>query len=352
MKASRFEIGLILFCAVIPAQAFFISKVEIDGDEVEYTTGSEARTDMTPDSSTVGINLYENFILSRWELRIFEYNTGDENLKPGLDVTAGSEISVELFTFPVGNAEYGRSYYINGESLTKFDYDPVINMVKVKFKPTAPALSASYAGGWTASAGMNINFKGTYQNPSEIMYGPPVIVGNFLADDASKGMHPSSSNLMGAMHNFAGIDGELGSFEYYLGSRHAAYEGYDLYNAEAYVDGIQPMYNFSWSQSIPSFTFDLGPTEDIRQYIVLNYNWSAHDIQVGQFPQAPAFTHISAQPGGIQMYWDADTNKSFTLVSYPALGGPTNVVATNLTALGFLDSGVTQTSRFYRLLQE
>ncbi len=70
------------------------------------------------------------------------------------------------------------------------------------------------------------------------------------------------------------------------------------------------------------------------------------------FPQVPEFTHISAEPGGIQMYWDADTNQSYTLQYFAALGGPTNVLATNLTALGFLDNSATQSNRFYRLLQE
>jgi hypothetical protein len=260
---------------------------------------------------------------------------------------------VELFTFPVGHSEYSRGYYINGENLTEFDYSPSLNTLKLKFKPTAPALSASYSGGgWTATAGMNIYFRGTSQDPSEITYGPPVILGNFFSDDADRGMHPSSTSFMGKVHNFAGVNGELGSFEYYLGSRHAVHKGYDLYNSGAYVDGLQPNSGFDWNVSIPDNPFSLGATEDFRRYDVSNLNWSSRDIQVGQFPQVPAFTLISAEPGGMQVYWDADTNKSYTLEYFATLDGPTHVLATNLTGLGFLDSSTTQTSRFYRLLQE
>ena len=157
---------------------------------------------------------------------------------------------------------------------------------------------------------------------------------------------------MGKVHNFNGVNGQQGTFDYYLGSRHAMHMGYDLYNSEAFVDGTQPMSGFSWSRSTPSIPFSLGSTESFRQYSVMNSNWSVRDIQVGQFPQLPEFTQISAEPGGIQVYWDADTNKSYTLEYFTALGGTTNVLATNLTGLGFLDNSTTQTSRFYRLLQE
>ncbi len=353
MKASRFKIGiLLLFIAVVPTQGFLIDKVYRGGILFENITASEARTDETPDGSTVGVSLDANYSKDCWELRVYEYATESEDLKSGLDVTSGTELTVELFTYPVGDPQYSRGFYINGQDLMEFDYNPTFNKLKLKFKPTAPAQSASHSGGWTASAGMNIYFRGTYQNPSEITYGPPVIMGNFLSDDADRGSHPSSAAFMGKVQNFNGINGQQGAFEYYLGSRHAMYKGYDLYNSEAYVDGTQPMSDFGWSVSTPSIPFSLGATEDFRLYAVYNANWSARDIQVGQLPKRPEFTDISVEPGGIQMYWDADTNKSYTLEYFPSLGGPTNVLATNLTGLGFLDSSTTQTSRFYRLLQE
>lgn len=353
MNASKFQMGIFLiFMAAVPAQGFLIGKIYVDDVEFEETTYSEARSDTIIDGTTVGVSLDVNYDKKRWELRMYEYATGLENLKPGLDVTLGKEITMELYTYGVGHSEYGRGYYINGVDLSEFDYNPISNTLKVKFKPTEPVQSDSHPGGWTASVGMNINFRGTSQNPSEITYGPPIMIGNFLADDTDRGAHPSSSQLWGKVALFRGVSGEEGRIDYILGSRHAVHKGYDLYNSGAYVDGLQPNSGFDWNVTIPSFALSLGATEDFRRYSILNSNWSARDIQVGMFPQDPEFTHISAAPGGIQMYWDADTNKSYTLQYFPALGGPAHVLATNLTALGFLDESATQSNRYYRLLQE
>ena len=353
MKTSKLEGSLLLLLTTaLSSQGFLMDKLSHGGTQFEYVTGSEARSDETPDGSTVGVSLNPNYTKRCWELRVYEHATGSGDLKAGLDVTAGTELSLELFTYGVGDGQYGRGYYIHGQDLMEFDYSPTLNKLKLKFKPTMPAKSASYSGGWTASAGMDIYFRGTYQDPSEINYGPPVIVGNFLPDDVDRAMHPSSSVFYGKIRNFNGVDGQQGNFKYYLGSRHAAHKGYDLDNSQAYVDGTQPASGFGWSVSTPTIPFTLGASEDFRVYAVYNANWSARDIQVGQMPMIPAFTQISKEPGGIQLYWEADTNMSYTLQSFPALGGSTNVLATNLTSLGFFDSSTTQTSRFYRLLQE
>ena len=160
----------LLFIAAVPSQGFLLGKVHVDGVEFDETSSSEARSDTIIDGSTVRVNLDVNYLKKQWELRFSGYNSGLEDLTSGLDVTLGKEITVELDTYGVGHSEYGRGYYINGVDLTEFDYNPIGDTLKVKFKPTALALSDSYAGGWTASAGMNINFRGTFQTPSEITY--------------------------------------------------------------------------------------------------------------------------------------------------------------------------------------
>jgi hypothetical protein len=85
----------------------------------------------------------------------------------------------------------------------------------------------------------------------------------------------------------------------------------------------------------------------------VNQKFSAHDIQAGVFREAPRFIDIQIEESGVRVFWNADTNRTYTLESFTTPVGVPNVLGTNLAGPDFLDTGASSDdARFYRLQEE
>ena len=342
----------------LPAMSDQILGVRIGSVDWSGTfPGYDAWSDDMPDATTVRATMMNNTTLNRWEFRLWNYQTASPDLTSGLDVTLGTEISASFNLYGLGDPQSPQWIYVHGANVNyvNFQGSVGISTLEIHLQPVAPAISASYGGGYTAALGIDFAYSGVAQNPSSINYAPPIVVGDVLCADVGAPQHPSSAMLHGAAISVNGVNGQATSFDFLYGSNFAASQGFAPDQAEAYLDWMVPASGFSFtSPETPAYTVDLGHTGETYYHLqVFNQNFSTHDIQVGVFPQPLTFTGISREPTGIRLLWNADTNKTYTLESFETLGGPTNILGTGLTGPGFLDTNTAgHSERYYRLREE
>jgi hypothetical protein len=70
-----------------------------------------------PDESTVRFRLMDNPEMRRWEFSVSEHQTGSLDLAPGLDVTLGTELSLQFQMFPKGTPQAVSHMVVQGANL-------------------------------------------------------------------------------------------------------------------------------------------------------------------------------------------------------------------------------------------
>jgi hypothetical protein len=263
-----------------------------------------------------------------------------------LDVTTGTDIKAEFFIYGNGHPQAPKYFYVYGQELRDIKYTP--STFGLTFKPVAPSISASYAGGLTAIAGIDF----PYYGPGQIVdHTPPIVSGAMVWEDLSRASHPSSQFLLGVSFRADGVNGQEVPFDYVISSKYTAFKKYDLNQALGYIDGGVPASGFSYTldDSVPSITTSvLGET--FKRAPLRNSNFSAHDIQVGVFLR---MTNIVRETGGIRLFWNAQGTNKYRIQSYSVLNGASNLVATNITGGTVLDTnGLASPVRYYRLRAE
>ena len=190
MKA-RLLLSLLLTILFVPvAWADLIKGLKYNG--LAFTVSpsmSDAWTDVPQDGSTVHATLSNNPVRMCWEFRLWNHLTGSLNLTSGLDVTTGTDITAEFFIYPNGHPQAPKSFYIYGTDVRTPNYSSVNSTFSVNFRPVAPTISASYAGGFTAIGGIDFPYYGSGQM---IDYTPPIVSGTVIWNDLAKAQHPSS----------------------------------------------------------------------------------------------------------------------------------------------------------------
>jgi len=344
--------------ASVTARCDLLIHVQIDSSVWTGNT-SEARSDDTPDSTTVRATLQNNFAKSRWEFRLSNYLTGSPDLTSGLDVTLGTEINAKFNLYGLGNSQSPQWIYVHGANVSNVQFQgipsPGVSTFEIHFQPVMPTLSVSYAGGHTATAGIDFPYSGMSVDPSTINFAPPVISGNVICEDIGAAQDPSSTMLHGVAIGVSGMDGHQADFDFMYGSNFAASQGFDPMQAKAYLDWMTPASGFGFTDpSTPSYSVDLGDSGETYYTVhAFNVHFSTHDIQVGVFPEPLTFTGISLESTGVRLLWNADSNKTYTIESFETLGGATNVLGSNLTGPSFLDTDAfTDSQRFYRIREE
>jgi hypothetical protein len=306
---------------------------------------SEAWTDVPQNSSTVRATLIDNPARMCWEFRLWNHQTASPNLTSGLDVTTGTDILADFFIYPNGHAQAPKSFYIYGTDVRNPNYSIVGSTFRVNFRPVAPTVTASYAGGFTAIAGIDFPY---YGMGTIADYTPPIIAGTVIWDDLSRAQHPSSRLLLGAAIRVNGIEGQPATMEFLLGNRYATWKKYDLNQTRGYLDGEIPVSGFTSVFGDPATTVTTDVANDsFKRLIVTNHKFSQRDIQAGVFLQ---LTNLVREAGGVRLHWNAQTTNRYTIQYFSTLGGPTNILGTNLTGPSVLDpQALTNPARFYRL---
>jgi hypothetical protein len=185
-----------------------------------------------------------------------------------------------------------------------------------------------------------------------------VTIGNVFIEDVRMAQHSSSALLWGKVYNVNGVNGEQARFEFIFGSSYANRWGFPLDDMKCYLDGelpTEPPSGFSYTGPVvPSASYNMGiPGETYRSLVAINAKFSARDIQAGVFRPRPQFTSVQKEASGLRVNWNAETNRRYILEFFSALGGPTNILATNLAGPSFLDpAGTTNVARFYRLREQ
>ncbi len=215
----------------------------------------------------------------------------------------------------------------------------------VNFRPVAPAVTASYAGGFTAIGGIDFPYYGSGQT---INYTPPIVGGNVIWDDLSRMQHPSSRLLLGTSVRVNGVNNEPVSMDFFLGNQYANRWHYDLNQTRGFLDGEIPPSGFTSTLSDPGITITTDvPNDSFKKLNVINYKFSAHDIQAGVFLQ---FSNVVREANGLRLFWNPQTTNLYTIQYFPTINGPTNILGTNLAGPSFLDTNAfSGTERYYRL---
>ena len=226
MKA-RLLLSLLLTILFVPvAWADLIKGLKYNG--LAFTVSpsmSDAWTDVPQDGSTVHATLSNNPVRMCWEFRLWNHLTGSLNLTSGLDVTTGTDITAEFFIYPNGHLQAPKSFYIYGTDVRTPNYSSVNSTFSVNFRPVAPTISASYAGGFTAIGGIDFPYYGSGQM---IDYTPPIVSGTVIWNDLAKAQHPSSMLLLGMSWRVDGVAGQTVNMEYLIGNQYATRRKYDL----------------------------------------------------------------------------------------------------------------------------
>lgn len=357
MKSQLFLASAVVMSS-ITAQGDLIDRIKI-GSITWTGDTAEARSDDTPDSTTVRATLVNNFAKSRWEFRLSNYLTGSPDLTSGLDVTLGTEVNARFYLYGLGSPESPQWIYVHGANVNFVQFqgvpNPGVSSLEVHFQPVAPIFSSSYTGGYTATAGIDFPYSGVSVDPSGINYAPPVVSGNVICEDIGAAQDPSSAMLHGLAIGVSGMDGHQADLDFLYGSNFAANQGFDPNGAKAYLDGMTPQSGFGYtSPSSPSYSVDLGDAgETYYGMHVYNVKFSTHDIQVGEFPEPLTFTGINLESNGVRLFWNADTNKTYAVEALETLGGATNVLGSHLTGPSFLDTtALMDSQRFYRVREE
>lgn len=347
MRARFFFLTLLTLLITLHTRAELFKELRYGALSFTISGGlDQAWSDASPNSTTVYGSLSNNAARSRYEFRLWNYQTGSRDLTSGLDATAGTDIYADFFIYPNGHALQPKYFYVYGTDVRNINYSTTANTFRLNFRPVAPAISTSHAGGYTAIAGIDFPY---YGSGKIINYTPPIIAGNVIWDDVSKAQHPSSRLLLGAALRVNGVNGQQGNFEFFLGNMYTIKEKYDLLQSRGYVDGTIPTSGFSYTLGDPStpVTTDVVGDSPWKKVSLLNLNWSARDIQAGVFLN---ITNVAREAGGVRLAWNPQTTNKYTIQYFPTLGGPTNILGTNLTGPTFLDTqALTNPARFYRL---
>jgi hypothetical protein len=289
--------------------------------------------------------MFHNTLRQSWELRFKNYLSGSYNLTAGLDVTYGTDIHVEVQKYPNGHIWAAKQIYVYGYDMHDIQYSDVTDTIKLNFRPVDFAISASYGGGFTSSAGIDFHY---YGPAGSFNYAPAMFEGKVIWDDVSAPQDRSTMYLLGSAIRVNGANGQMTPFRALIGTRYATFHKYDLNQAKVFVDGSVPLSNFGYQPpAVPPFSVDMGvPSEVFRVVSFSNANYSAHDLQVGVFLNV---TNVAREAGGVRLKWNSQSTNLYTLHAYPFLGGPTNILGTNLSG-EFLDpQALTNSMRYYRL---
>ncbi len=345
MKTISFVILLTISLA-LDCRADLIKGLQHNGMAFTISPSmSEAWSDVSQNSSTVRATLFDNPTRKCWEFRLWNHQTGSPNLTSGLDVTTGTDIMADFYIYQNGHAQAPKSFYVYGTDVRTPNFSLNGATFRVNFRPVAPTITASYAGGFTAIAGIDFPY---YGMGKIINYTPPIIAGNVIWDDLSRAQHPSSDRLLGAALRVNGIEGQTATFDFILGNRYATWKKYDLGQARGYLDGEIPAAGFTSVLSDPTTTITTDvPNDSFKRLLLTNHKFSARDIQAGVFLR---LTNIVREAGGVRLHWNAQTTNQYTIQYFSTLGGPTNILGTNLSGSSVLDPhALTNPARFYRL---
>jgi hypothetical protein len=297
-------------------------------------------------SAGVRATLTDNPVRMCYECRFWNYQTASPNLTSGLEITAGTDLYLDFFIYPQGHPLAIKTIYIYGTDVRNVNYDDVNNTLRLNMRPVAPTVSASLAGGYTAIAGIDFNYN---NNAQTINYTPPIVWGDVIWTDISRSQHPSSRNLLGYAVRVNGVQGQPATLNYLLGTKYAAWRKYDLLQTRGYLDGETPASGFNYTLDDPTtpVTTTVANDTTFKRLNVVNQNFSARDIQAGVFLR---FTNIVREGGGVRLNWNRQTTNLYTIQYFSNLGGPTNILSTNLPGPSFLDAqSVSNSARFYRL---
>lgn len=345
MKTIFFAL-LLTISVALECRADLIKEIRYNGSLFTISPSmSEAWSDVPQNSSTVRATLFDNPARKCWEFRLWNHLTGSADLTSGLDVTTGTDIMADFYIYPNGHAQAPKSFYVYGTDARLPNYSLNSGTFRVNFRPVAPTITASYAGGFTAIAGIDFPY---YGMGMIIDYTPPIIAGNVIWDDLARAEHPSSRQLLGAAIRVNGIEGQPAMLDFLLGNRYATWKKYDLNQVRGYLDGEIPATGFTSVLSDPTTTISTDvPNDSFKRLLVINHKFSARDIQAGVFLR---LTNIVREADGVRLHWNAQTTNQYTIQYFSTLGGPTNILGANLSGGSVLDpQALTNPARFYRL---
>ena len=140
MKTQLFLLSTIVMSSVT-ARCDLLDRIKI-GSITWTGDTAEARSDDTPDSTTVRATLVNNFAKNRWEFRLSNYLTSSPDLASSLDVTLGTEVNARFYLYGLGSPQSPQWIYVHGADVNFVQFQgvpsPGVSTFEIHFQPVMP----------------------------------------------------------------------------------------------------------------------------------------------------------------------------------------------------------------------